>query len=83
MTKLNINWQYYKIKENIMQQWGESNKERDAHGIGWVEGDKHATQELNVSVGNYMGLQGLFVGNELCIIYAHSKTDFGFIRFHI
>ncbi len=32
-----------------------------AHGMCQVGGDKNATHELNISVDNYKGLQGLFV----------------------
>lgn len=61
-------------------QW---EQERAAHGMCRVEGDKHATHELNIFViiRDFRG--SLSVGNELCTMYAHSKRVSGFINFHI
>lgn len=39
-------------------------QEAATHGMCRVEGDKHATRELNVSADNYKGLRGLFVSGK-------------------
>lgn len=40
-----------------------------------VEGDKHATRELNVSVDNYKGLKGLFVSGKLIVCDVRVKQS--------
>lgn len=57
---------FAEIKEKAAHYRGvcRENREAATHGMCRVEGDKHATRELNVSADNYKGLQGLFVSGK-------------------